>query len=237
MKQKHIINIFIGIGVAILVGGYLFGLFSNKNESVNNEDNQEVVNYMEGVNEGNNNSNVNTNKSTHNEANKNDEQEENEIYGFDGGLEDIPEQEVDESELPKSYEEKIGKELTKKTSNIVYNFIKTYHNYNGDDASKYIEESKKYMTDDLYYSLIDDVERPTHMEYYREFVSAEISGSNDFKAEHVDEAIPYIAHVKGKVTDVLEEETKDTTDIYIIILVKDGDEYKVGEVQKTVPFY
>src|SRR5690625_35835 len=93
MKQKHIINIFIGIGVAILVGGYLFCTFSNKNEeneSVKNEDNQEVVNYMEGVNEGNNNSNVNTNKSTHNETNKNDEQEETEIYGFDGGLEDIP---------------------------------------------------------------------------------------------------------------------------------------------------
>src|SRR5690625_627842 len=234
MKRKYIVNIFIGIGIVTLVGGYLFGIFSKKSEEdmgLNSENVQEVVDY---TNESKNDIDKEENSSLSNENNSSNEDE---INDFDGGLEDIPEQEVDESQLPKSYEEKIGKELTKKTSKIVYDFIKIYHNYNGDDASKYIEESKKYMTDDLYYSLIEDVERPTHMEYYREFVSAEISGSNDFKAEHVDEAIPYIAHVKGKVTDVLEEETKDTTDIYIIILVKDGDEYKVGEVQKNVPFY
>lgn len=230
MKRKYLINALIGIGVVTLIGGYFFGLFSKGLKVKSNENFKQVVMDYSGEN-----------LLAENEDNKinvgDNDKGDNQTEGFDGGLENVPEQEVDESMLQKSYEEIMGKELAKKTSKLAHDFIKIYYNYNGKEPSKYIEKSKKYMTTILYNELMGDLERPTHFEFTRDFVSADIHESSDFRAEDIDTYVPYIVYVTGKVTDVLGEETKNVTDVFLLILTKVDGDYKVDKIHKNIPFY
>lgn len=231
MNRNIITNVFVGIAITALIGGFLFGIFNKKEEKEvsPNDENKEVISYV-GNEQKEQNNEVEENENIMNEENKDNEED---LHGENYIL-DIPEkQEIDESLLAKPYEDVLEKKLTKETKKLTKDFIKVFYNLDGRYPKKYIDESKKFMTNDLYESLLKNHEVPTHNNFNRKYISAEISESKEFNEKMFEEFIPYIIHVKGEFTDVKGENKREITDVYTILLIDDNGKYKVNDVYKN----
>lgn len=233
MDKKKLIIV---IALTAFIGGLLFALFSypRTQEIVPSEENEnEVMDYT---------SRRNSNETNDEEIEKNTEKQEEveeseedvpgELDGNENYYERPEAQPVDESELSTSYSELIGEKTVKETKEFTNDFIEIYYNFDGDDPTRFIEEVKEYMTEDLYERLIETPETPTHYHFKRNYIESEIEESKAFQ-EKSDEIIPYIVYVDGEVIDVLGEEKQEIRDVYRIILMKDGDEYKVSDIFKN----
>jgi len=162
------------------------------------------------------------------------EMENGEIWEDHEGIGEIIEQEIDESKLPSSYEELYGERDVKESKKIVKAFVEIIHNVNGDEPMKYIEESKDYMTDDLYKSLLEDYKQGQMAWTYglkRNYKSLEIY---EPATTRVNDGIVWAANVQGTI-QYDDNKKREKTDIYLIHLKKIDGEYKVDDYFVNVP--
>jgi len=147
---------------------------------------------------------------------------------------EIEEQEVDESELPPSYEEEYGEEAVKESKKVVTEFIEIIHNVDGDDPMKHIEDSKDFMTESLYNRLQEDFEQGQMAWTYgvkQEFESADIY---EPATARVKDGIVWAVNVEGTI-QIHDNEESERTDVYLIHLKEVDGEYKVDDYLINVP--
>jgi len=99
---------------------------------------------------------------------------------------------------------------------------------------KHIEESKKYMTDELYERLQEDYKQGQMAWTYgvkQNFKSAEIY---EPATTRVKDGIVWAVSVQGTI-QYHDEKENDKTDIYLIHLKKIEGEYKVDDYIVNVP--
>lgn len=156
------------------------------------------------------------------------------------GLDDVDESTLAEHRDDEKFEaftlnEVFGEKEVKEAMNVAEKFIEQYHNYDGNEPKKYIEKAKEYTTNEFYLFLLDNLQIPYQDSFYKEFVKLEHHVSS-YKPEQ-REVIPLIYYVDGINISFYKEKTSDTTDIYILELVKTTDGYKVNNMALNIPFY
>lgn len=166
------------------------------------------------------------------------EEEFDESFGenHDYDLSEVEPTDIDKSNIAPPYSDLFNGEDIKASKKVAKQFIKIFYNLNGRYPLKYIDESQKYMSEELYNKLQHEHEAGNMAKMYREYESADIFEPTGTKPSSNDGVIVWVANVKGTVLDYHKENKKEVQDIYIIYLEKIDDEYKVIEYSVNVPF-
>lgn len=243
--KKKIINNVIYTAIGLMVILFLLSIYvgnkannekQNKEKSQESQKNEEVHIY-----DGKNQTQQGEKEKEKNDTDKDepppeleDEIGEGEIWEEHEDLERIEPEKVDESLLPKPYEEIYSDKELKESKKTAKEFIKIFYNVDGDDPMKYIKKSKKYMTDDLYKRLEQHHENGGMTWTYgiqRDYNDSEIYEPSSAR---VKDGIVWAIKVNG--TQKIHDKDKDTkTDIYLIHLKKINGKYKVKDYFENVP--
>ena len=150
------------------------------------------------------------------------------------GYEDITPRKMDKSELPTTYKDTYDKQDINKSKEIAKRFVEIFYNFNGKYPLDYVEDSKKYVTDELYSELKNNHERGTTSKMYRDFINVEIF--EPLEAIDNNSEIVWIAQINGEVFNYEKTESELVTDVYSLLLRKSKGDWKVADVLINAPF-
>ena len=113
--------------------------------------------------------------------------------------------------------------------------IGAYYVYDGDAPKKSINKAKKYMTDNLYNELIDNIEQPKYNLFYREIKNIDF---DDVRIRDLDnlESIPIAFRIDGIYKNYEGKVSQEKTDLILLEVIKDDEKYKVKSFLFNVPY-
>lgn len=155
-----------------------------------------------------------------------DNQKKSEVEVADdfGDLGEIDPSPINSSEMPQAMDELYTKEDIQQSKEAAKHFVVAFHEFNGKTPEANVENSKPFITRDLYETLKASVERPTAMTMKREVVHIEII--EPFVPSK--EVLTWKAFVEGIATDSDQNERKET-DIYTVKMEKERKKFKVSD--------
>jgi|SRR5699024_3282424 len=229
MIRKILLTLTVAIG---LVAVFLLLNKTEENSTVNDEPVEDYkYNEKDETNDdkGSSDSSKNTNESVF---------EQKEIYDDHGDYDDYDEYVVDDIDEyePYTIDDIYDKETIKKAKKLALEFIETYHESDADNWGDHIEKSKKYITNSLYSHLKDNLKNPLHYSYYKEFKEAEYHPYSLEEGELEDGEIPLVYYVQGIDKDPYGEISKETTDVYFIVVKKEDDDYVITLMTLNEPY-
>lgn len=152
---------------------------------------------------------------------KNSEIEVEDDFGDLGEIDPSP---VNISEMPQAMDELYTKEDIQQSKEAAKRFVVAFHEFDGKTPEANVENSKPFITPELYETLKANVERPTAMTLKREVVHIEII--EPFAPSK--EVLTWKAFVEGIATDSDQNQRKET-DIYTVKLEKEQNTFKVTD--------
>jgi len=122
-------------------------------------------------------------------------------------------------------ETSVDDDVRRKTEEIAVEFVKTFHNYDGDKPLQHIEASRKWMSDELYKAITStypqEAEETTVNRRWKQVKASLPSGQPDG-------FIVWDVEVLGEVTDS-QGKKKESVDTYLVKLEKIDGEYRVTD--------
>lgn len=152
---------------------------------------------------------------------KNSEVEVEDDFGDLGEIDPSP---VNNSEMPQAMDELYTKEDIQQSKEAAKRFVVAFHEFDGKTPEANVENSKPFITRDLYETLKASIERPTAMTLKREVVHIQII--EPFAPSK--EVMTWKASVEGIATDSDQNQRKET-DIYTVKLEKEQNTFKVTD--------